>query len=70
MEWVVSFTPQPHYLRYLLDRWFGGPQKRFGRCDGKKHFLLYRESNSGSADHRPAIMLTELMELIIVAFQQ
>jgi hypothetical protein len=40
-RWVSCFTPHPlnprgKSLLYPLDRWFGGPQIRYGRCGEEK----------------------------------
>jgi hypothetical protein len=60
-RWVVSFTPQQLYPRYLLDRKLGELSSRSGR-DGEKisHHFSHRELKSRRPGRSPFSVLTEL----------
>jgi hypothetical protein len=52
---MVSFTPQPLYHQYLLDRRLSAPQSLSGRCREEKDAFPCQESNPGCLIHRPSL---------------
>jgi hypothetical protein len=53
-RWVVSFTRQPLYTRYPLDRSLGGPQSRFGHGGEENNSLPLSGIEPRSSNQYPS----------------